>query len=63
MSYIIRLISKSGVSCQDPLAYLYEQQENLDTGALAGFGQQVVFIFFQSSQDEIEDQYKYVLAC
>ncbi|KAG7223185.1 hypothetical protein INR49_015793 [Caranx melampygus] len=26
---------------QDPLAHLYEQQENLDTGALAGFGQQV----------------------
>ncbi|XP_047184034.1 ribonucleoprotein PTB-binding 1 isoform X2 [Scophthalmus maximus] len=25
---------------QDPLAHLYEQQENLDTGALAGFGQQ-----------------------
>ncbi|XP_041833227.1 ribonucleoprotein PTB-binding 1 isoform X2 [Melanotaenia boesemani] len=25
---------------QDPLAQLYEQQENLDTGALAGFGQQ-----------------------
>lgn len=31
------------VSPQDPLAHLYEQQENLDTGALAGFGQQVVF--------------------
>ncbi|KAM3864303.1 ribonucleoprotein PTB-binding 1 [Diretmus argenteus] len=26
---------------QDPLAHLYEQQENLDTGALAGFGQQL----------------------
>ncbi|XP_055753434.1 ribonucleoprotein PTB-binding 1-like isoform X1 [Salvelinus fontinalis] len=25
---------------QDPLAHLYEQQEALDTGALAGFGQQ-----------------------
>lgn len=25
---------------QDPLAHLYEQQESLDTGALAGFGQQ-----------------------
>ncbi|XP_061567124.1 ribonucleoprotein PTB-binding 1 isoform X1 [Cololabis saira] len=25
---------------QDPLAHLYEQQENLDTGALAGFNQQ-----------------------
>ncbi|MED6261175.1 hypothetical protein ATANTOWER_001866 [Ataeniobius toweri] len=25
---------------QDALAYLYEQQENLDVGALAGFGQQ-----------------------
>ncbi|XP_054892152.1 ribonucleoprotein PTB-binding 1 isoform X1 [Poeciliopsis prolifica] len=25
---------------QDTLAYLYEQQENLDVGALAGFGQQ-----------------------
>ncbi|XP_031168672.1 ribonucleoprotein PTB-binding 1 isoform X2 [Sander lucioperca] len=25
---------------QDPLAHLYEQQENLDAGALAGFGQQ-----------------------
>ncbi|XP_071389538.1 ribonucleoprotein PTB-binding 1 isoform X3 [Centroberyx affinis] len=27
---------------QDPLAHLYEQQENLDAGALAGFGQQVM---------------------
>ncbi|XP_075894742.1 ribonucleoprotein PTB-binding 1 isoform X1 [Nelusetta ayraudi] len=26
---------------QDPLAHLYEQQENLDTGALAGFSQQL----------------------
>uniref|UniRef100_A0A3Q1ALP6 Ribonucleoprotein PTB-binding 1 n=1 Tax=Amphiprion ocellaris TaxID=80972 RepID=A0A3Q1ALP6_AMPOC len=26
---------------QDPLAHLYEQQENLDAGALAGFGQQL----------------------
>ncbi|KAE8283344.1 Ribonucleoprotein PTB-binding 1 Protein raver-1 [Larimichthys crocea] len=26
---------------QDPLAHLYEQQENLDLGALAGFGQQL----------------------
>ncbi|XP_042249775.1 ribonucleoprotein PTB-binding 1 isoform X3 [Thunnus albacares] len=26
---------------QDPLTHLYEQQENLDTGALAGFGQQL----------------------
>ncbi|XP_033944216.1 ribonucleoprotein PTB-binding 1 isoform X1 [Pseudochaenichthys georgianus] len=26
---------------QDPLAHLYELQENLDTGALAGFGQQL----------------------
>ncbi|XP_028267858.1 ribonucleoprotein PTB-binding 1 isoform X2 [Parambassis ranga] len=26
---------------QDPLAHLYEQQENLDTGAFAGFGQQL----------------------
>ncbi|XP_072224653.1 ribonucleoprotein PTB-binding 1 [Leuresthes tenuis] len=26
---------------QDPLAHLYEQQENLDTGALAGFGQEL----------------------
>nr|XP_020466228.1 ribonucleoprotein PTB-binding 1 isoform X2 [Monopterus albus] len=26
---------------QDPLAHLYEQQENLDTGTLAGFGQQL----------------------
>ncbi|CDQ79861.1 unnamed protein product [Oncorhynchus mykiss] len=26
---------------QDPLGHLYEQQEALDTGALAGFGQQV----------------------
>lgn len=39
---LFNLISTSGVSCQDPLAHLYEQQENLDTGALAGFGQQVV---------------------
>lgn len=31
----------SGVSLQDPLAHLYEQQENLDAAALAGFGQQV----------------------
>ncbi|XP_041634074.1 ribonucleoprotein PTB-binding 1 isoform X2 [Cheilinus undulatus] len=26
---------------QDPLAHLYEQQENIDTGVLAGFGQQL----------------------
>ncbi|XP_069004940.1 ribonucleoprotein PTB-binding 1 isoform X1 [Embiotoca jacksoni] len=26
---------------QDPLVHLYEQQENLDSGALAGFGQQL----------------------
>ncbi|XP_029294548.1 ribonucleoprotein PTB-binding 1 [Cottoperca gobio] len=26
---------------QDPLAHLYEQQENLDTGAFVGFGQQL----------------------
>ncbi|XP_075310235.1 ribonucleoprotein PTB-binding 1 isoform X2 [Odontesthes bonariensis] len=26
---------------QDPLAHLYEQQENLDTGALTGFGQEL----------------------
>ncbi|XP_060882926.1 ribonucleoprotein PTB-binding 1 isoform X2 [Labrus mixtus] len=26
---------------QDPLAHLYEQQENIDTGALAGFGHQL----------------------
>lgn len=55
------LICTSGDSCQDPLAHLYEQQENLDTGALAGFGQQVVFS--QPSQDEIKGLFKYVLAC
>lgn len=31
----------SGWSPQEPLAHLYEQQENIDTGALAGFSQQV----------------------
>lgn len=44
----------SGVFPQDPLAHLYEQQENLDAGALAGFGQQVVLCqLFQSWLEDI----------
>ncbi|XP_076000412.1 ribonucleoprotein PTB-binding 1 [Genypterus blacodes] len=41
---------------QDPLAHLYEQQENLDTGARAGFGQQ-----FSQQQDfgERTSQYSF----
>lgn len=46
---------------QDPLAYLYEQQENLDTRALAGFGQQVMFC--HGNRNDLEDQYKSILSC
>lgn len=35
------VLMPSGWSPQEPLAHLYEQQENIDTGALAGFSQQV----------------------
>lgn len=34
-------VTPSGWSPQEPLAHLYEQQENVDAGASAGFGQQV----------------------
>lgn len=36
------VLMPSGCSPQEPLAHLYEQQENIDTGALAGFSQQVL---------------------
>lgn len=35
------VLMPSAWSPQEPLAHLYEQQENIDTGALAGFSQQV----------------------
>ncbi|XP_038558638.1 ribonucleoprotein PTB-binding 1 isoform X2 [Micropterus salmoides] len=48
---------------QYPLAHLYEQQENLDIGALAGFGQQVVvnepFHDYLSCNPEYSEQFSH----
>lgn len=38
------LISFQSTVFQDPLSHLYEQQENLNTDTMAGFGQQVLFM-------------------
>lgn len=52
--YVMRFVlMPSGWSPQEPLAHLYEQQENIDTGVLAGFGQQVqLTVLFQGYVDK-----------
>lgn len=52
--YVMRFaLMPSGWSPQEPLAHLYEQQENIDTGALAGFSQQVqLTVLFQGYVNE-----------